>query len=164
MGSALVKVHPGTQTHHIANAASSQELTRAMETPTSQGIRLSLVPLRILPRTGSSGLLAPFCPLAFLLSAYQSGGWSVGAVGIKTNSTLIKLCKQWCCSRPTGPTSANTTKSLSRGHRSLRCPARPNFRSRGMYSLHRRSHSRGRLPTNRKARWSGPLVLCRAAQ
>src|SRR5437762_4129794 len=34
-------------------------------------------------RTGSSGLFAPFCPLAFLLSACQSGRWLVGAVGIE---------------------------------------------------------------------------------
>src|SRR5258708_31524665 len=54
-----------------------------METPTSQGIRLSLVPLRIHARTGSSGLSAPFCPLAFLLSPDQSEGWLVGAVGIE---------------------------------------------------------------------------------
>src|ERR1700730_14790678 len=54
-----------------------------METPTSQGIRLSLAPLRIHARTGSSGLSAPFCPFAFLLSAYQSEGWLAGAVGIE---------------------------------------------------------------------------------
>jgi len=54
-----------------------------METPTSQGIRLSLVPLKIHARTGSSGLSAPFCPLAFLLSPDQSEGWLVGAVGIE---------------------------------------------------------------------------------
>jgi len=60
-----------------------------METPTSQGIRLSLVPLRIHPRTGSSGLSAPFCPLAFLLSPDQSEGWLVGAVGIEP-TTLAK--------------------------------------------------------------------------
>src|SRR5712671_3507999 len=62
-----------------------------METPTSQGIRLSLVPLRIHARTGSSGLSAPFCPLAFLLSAYQSEGWLVGAVGIEP-TTLGLQC------------------------------------------------------------------------
>ena len=38
-------------------------------------------------RTGSSGLSAPFCSLAFLLSAYQSGRWLVGAVGIDTQSS-----------------------------------------------------------------------------
>jgi len=54
-----------------------------METPTSQGIRLSLVPLRIHARTGSSGLSAPFCPLALLLSPDQSEGRLVGAVGIE---------------------------------------------------------------------------------
>ncbi len=54
-----------------------------METPTSQGIRLSLAPLRIHARTGSSGLSAPFCPLAFLLSPDQSEGWLVGAMGIE---------------------------------------------------------------------------------
>jgi hypothetical protein len=53
-------------------------------------IRLSLMPLRILARTGSSGLFAPFCPLAFLLSAYQSEGWLVGAVGIE----LLELLKR----------------------------------------------------------------------
>jgi hypothetical protein len=49
-------------------------------------VRLSLVPLRIHARTGSSGLSAPFCPLAFLLSLYQSGRWLVGAVGIEPNA------------------------------------------------------------------------------
>jgi len=61
-----------------------------METPTSQGIRLSLVPLRIHARTGSSGLSAPFCPLAFLLSPDQSEGWLVGAVGIEFWSIIPK--------------------------------------------------------------------------
>jgi len=65
-----------------------------METPTSQGIRLSLVPLRIHARTGSSGLSAPFCPLAFLLSPDQSEGWLVGAVGIETTS-LLEI-KEFC--------------------------------------------------------------------
>jgi hypothetical protein len=31
-------------------------------------------------------LSAPFCPRAFLLSAYQSEGWLVGAVGIENNT------------------------------------------------------------------------------
>ena len=46
---------------------------------------VSLAPLRIHARTGSSGLFAPFCPLAFLLSPDQSEGWLVGAVGIENN-------------------------------------------------------------------------------
>ncbi len=62
-----------------------------METPTSQGIRLSLVPLRIHARTGSSGLSAPFCPLAFLLSPDQSEGWLVGAVGIEPIAQIQAL-------------------------------------------------------------------------
>jgi hypothetical protein len=57
-------------------------------TTTSQGIRLSPVPLRIHARTGSSGLSAPFCPLAFLLSPDQSEGWLVGAVGIGLKAVL----------------------------------------------------------------------------
>ncbi len=47
---------------------------------------VSLAPLRIHARTGSSGLFAPFCPLAFLLSPDQSEGWLVGAVGIENNA------------------------------------------------------------------------------
>jgi hypothetical protein len=61
-----------------------------METPTSQGIRLSLVPLKIHARTGSLGLSAPFCPLAFLLSPDQSEGWLVGAVGIEPTTFGLK--------------------------------------------------------------------------
>src|SRR5882724_5085471 len=61
-----------------------------METPTSQGIRLSLVPLTIHARTGSSGLSAPFCPLAFLLGPDQSGRWLVGAVGIEPTTFGLK--------------------------------------------------------------------------
>jgi hypothetical protein len=45
-------------------------------------------------RTGSSGLFAPFCPLVFLLSAYQSGRWLVGAVGIE--STNCMETKEFC--------------------------------------------------------------------
>ena len=48
-------------------------------------IRPSIVPPRILARTGSSGLFAPFYPLAFLLNSYRSEGWLVGAVGIENN-------------------------------------------------------------------------------
>jgi hypothetical protein len=65
-----------------------------METSTSPGIRLSLVPLRIHARTGSSGLFAPFWPLAFLLSTYQSGRWLVGAVGIEFTSLHSKSRKR----------------------------------------------------------------------
>jgi len=39
-------------------------------------------------RTGSSGLFAPFCPLAFMLSSYRSVGWLVGAVGIEPKALL----------------------------------------------------------------------------
>jgi hypothetical protein len=65
-----------------------------METPTAQGIRLSLVPLIIHARTGSSGLSAPFCPLAFLLSPDQSEGWLVGAVGIELLTNFKKRLMQ----------------------------------------------------------------------
>ena len=41
-------------------------------------------------RTGSSGLSAPFCPLAFLLSPDQSEGWLVGAVGIELHFKSIR--------------------------------------------------------------------------
>jgi hypothetical protein len=39
-------------------------------------------------RTRSSSLSAPFCPLEFLLSDYQTEGWLVGAVGIEP--TILK--------------------------------------------------------------------------
>jgi hypothetical protein len=44
------------------------------------------VPLKFFAQAGSSRLFAPFCPLAFSLSAYQSEGWLVGAVGIENNT------------------------------------------------------------------------------
>jgi hypothetical protein len=48
------------------------------------------VPLRISVATGSSGLFAPFCPLAFLLCADHSGRWLVGAVGIELSIKFTK--------------------------------------------------------------------------
>src|SRR6266446_4894323 len=48
-------------------------------------------PLRIHARTGSSGLFAPFCPFAFLLSPDQSEGWLVGAVGIEPIAQIQAL-------------------------------------------------------------------------
>jgi len=66
--------------------------TRIQDAATEQKIRSSLVPLRIHARTGSSGLVAPFCPLAFLLSLYQSGRRLVGAVGIEIE---IQFRKSW---------------------------------------------------------------------
>src|SRR5258707_6767571 len=66
----------------------SRSIGRAEMAQLQAGIRLSLVPLRIHARTGSSGLSAPFCPLAFLLSPDQSGRWLVWAVGIELKATL----------------------------------------------------------------------------
>jgi hypothetical protein len=40
----------------------------------------------------SSGLFVPFCPRVFLLNAYPSGRWLVGAVGIELKAAL-KTCK-----------------------------------------------------------------------
>ena len=47
---------------------------------------VSLAPLRVHARTGSSGLFASFCPLAFLISPDQSERWLVGAVGIESTT------------------------------------------------------------------------------
>src|SRR6266566_4330757 len=58
---------------------------------------VSLAPLRIHARTGSSGLFAPFCPLAFLLSPGQSEGWLVGAVGIEPTSQAWECCDATHC-------------------------------------------------------------------
>src|SRR6266566_7827846 len=52
---------------------------------------------RIHARTGSSGLFAPFCPLAFLLSPDQSGRWLVGAVGIEPPPKLGDVATQTHC-------------------------------------------------------------------
>jgi len=66
-----------------------------METPTSQVIRSSLVPLKEFTHDPeSSGSFAPFCPLAFLLSPDQSGRWLVGAVGIESTNCLE--IKEFC--------------------------------------------------------------------
>jgi hypothetical protein len=50
------------------------------------GIQLSLVTLKITARTGFSGFICPSRPGVFLLNAYQSGRWLVGAVGIENNA------------------------------------------------------------------------------
>jgi hypothetical protein len=61
----------------------SLAIGQSRETPPNSGRSLS--PLTILSHDepDSSGLFAPFCPLAFFLSAYQSEGSLVGAVEIE---------------------------------------------------------------------------------
>ena len=57
---------------------------------TFRRIRLTLAPLKTNARTGSSGLFAPFCPRAFLLSVQSLRRWMVGAVGIEPTTFGLK--------------------------------------------------------------------------
>ena len=70
----------------------SQRLRSLDDLPCASVIRRSRFPWPKLHRAADNsctnriiGVICPFCPLAFLLSAYQSGRWLVGAVGIESN-------------------------------------------------------------------------------
>ena len=84
------------QATSAAQSGSKTAANRRMfqHSPTQIGatrhFRLSLMPPRFSVRTGSSTESTPFCPIAFLVSAYQSGRWLVGAVGIEPTTFGLK--------------------------------------------------------------------------